>query len=249
LDEGVMQVFVSYSRQDSEFVDQLVRDLKSQGVEVWIDREDLRNRGGARWQEAIAQGIRDCDAFILVMSPRSAESRHVRQELSIAFEREKRVIPVVLEHGDFSAFEYQTSGLQWIDFTQAAYPPTLAALVGSLQEKPPEPQDEKVEPVPPLAQQLAGTWQLQGQNMGMAFSGQVTFYPNGGFAGTVGPLQVQAMWGFADPTMSRIVIQGQSTSPMGLAPYNVLLQITSVGWGTFNALASDGAQVAFQRIG
>ena len=254
-----MQVFVSYSRQDGPFVDRLVRDLETQGVDVWIDREDLRHQGGSRWQEAIAQGIRTSDAFILVMSSHSAASRHVRQELSIAFERDKRVIPVIAEHSDFSAFEYQISGLQWIDFTQEAYPQALAALLGSLggghspAPEPPEsgepPPREESPPTPPLAQQLPGTWLLQGQQLGVAFSGQVTFYPNGGFAGVVGPLQVQAVWAFTDPTMSRIAIQGQSTSPMGIAPYLVLLQVTAVGWGAFTALANDGSQVTFQRIG
>jgi hypothetical protein len=42
------QIFISYSRRDKGFVDQLVQDLGKNGFEVWIDWEDIV--GGESWR-------------------------------------------------------------------------------------------------------------------------------------------------------------------------------------------------------
>jgi hypothetical protein len=48
-------VFISYVRENRDVVDRLARELKSRGVTVWLDRNDIEP--GARWRDAIKNAI------------------------------------------------------------------------------------------------------------------------------------------------------------------------------------------------
>ena len=50
------QVFISYSRRDLPFVEQLVSDLKETGIDVWYDLSGLE--GGSRFGIEIQNAIK-----------------------------------------------------------------------------------------------------------------------------------------------------------------------------------------------
>lgn len=66
-------LFISYSRRDQEFVLRLATDLQDRGAQVWIDQGDIQ--GGEQWRESIAKGVQGCQAFVLVVSPDSINSK------------------------------------------------------------------------------------------------------------------------------------------------------------------------------
>lgn len=108
-------VFISYSRADSQFVDGLIGDLQQAGFPVWLDREAIS--GGAAWRGAISQAIRDCEAFLVVLSPQAVSSRNVTKELALADEHHRAIIPVRYQDCDVPPdVEYQLAGLQWVDY-------------------------------------------------------------------------------------------------------------------------------------
>ena len=76
------QVFISYSRRDLTFVEQLAADLKEAGLDVWYDLSRLE--GGVRWSRAIEKAIRDSQYMIVVLSPDSAELEWVEKEFLFA---------------------------------------------------------------------------------------------------------------------------------------------------------------------
>jgi TIR domain len=84
-------LFVSYSREDRPAVEQLATDLTQFGREVWLDE---RLEGGVEWWDEIVQRIRDCEAFLFVVSSTSSASRPCRAELAYALELDRPVIPV-----------------------------------------------------------------------------------------------------------------------------------------------------------
>ncbi len=113
------QLFISYSRQDRDFVDGLIRDLEETGLDVWVDREDIR--GGSQWRAAITQAIRDCDAFMVVLSPNSAGSKNVGRELELAADNHRPIMPILYQPCDIPAeFEYHFAGVQRIDFSDSS---------------------------------------------------------------------------------------------------------------------------------
>jgi hypothetical protein len=125
------KIFVSYSRRDSEFADRLIRELEERGFDAWVDREDIR--GGTAWRESISQAMRQCQAVIVVLSPRSAASPNVAKELSLADHHKRPIIPVSLEPFAIpAALEFQLAGLQMIDFTQAGFSDSVDKVVQAL---------------------------------------------------------------------------------------------------------------------
>ncbi len=66
------EVFISYSRKDTDFVRRLDEALKSRGREAWVDWEDIRPT--EEWMQAIYAAIDGADTFIFVL-PQSAVAK------------------------------------------------------------------------------------------------------------------------------------------------------------------------------
>jgi TIR domain len=65
------RIFISYSRRDFYFAEQLAVRLRRQGLEVWFDVHELEM--GSDWAAAIDRGIAECDTFVLVASRAALE--------------------------------------------------------------------------------------------------------------------------------------------------------------------------------
>jgi len=180
------QIFVSYSRKDKSFVDQLARDLQQSGVDIWIDRKGIE--GGERWRATIVDAIRACDAFLIVLSPQSVASDNVAKELALGDRHRRRIIPVLYQSCEIPPqMEYQLAELQHIDFV-AGYNEALGKLVRALGAHDfMPPTEEEIEPEPPqfppstptspppgLMQILPGTWQVQIGSTMTGIVGQMT---------------------------------------------------------------------------
>ena len=91
-------VFVSYSRADQSYVDELCGWLRHRGVVVWIDSEiDY----GTRWQTVVKDRLDACAAVLVVMSPAAEESRWVGREVDRAETRGKPIFPLLLDGTPF----------------------------------------------------------------------------------------------------------------------------------------------------
>jgi hypothetical protein len=124
-------VFISYSRADGRFVDRLDTELERRGFRVWLDRSDID--GGSAWRGEIAQAIRDCETFLLVFSPRAAESIDVAKELALADKYGKPILPVVLErHPIPDSMAYQLAGLQQIRISNTFFSAGFQRLLEAL---------------------------------------------------------------------------------------------------------------------
>jgi len=73
-------VFLSYASEDAVAAQRLAEALRSAGMEVWFDREELR--GGDAWDQKIRQQIRDCRLFVPIISA------HTEARLEGYFRRE-----------------------------------------------------------------------------------------------------------------------------------------------------------------
>jgi TIR domain len=68
-----LNVFISYSRDDIAFADQLRAALLAYDFAVTIDRESIRP--GEDWEQRLGLLIRDADTIVFVLSPASAGRR------------------------------------------------------------------------------------------------------------------------------------------------------------------------------
>ena len=108
-------VFISYSRKDTETVDDIAARLEADKFEVWVDREEIH--GGDLWREEIVDAIDNAYAFVLMLSPRAAASDNVRKEVDLAEGAAKKLVPVLLARTKLSSrLRYQLAGVQYIDY-------------------------------------------------------------------------------------------------------------------------------------
>ncbi len=85
--------FISYSREDSEFALRLAQDLKAAGAHVWLDQLDILP--GHPWDNAIEEALGQAVQMLIILSPESAKSENVRDEVSYALSQGKIIIPVL----------------------------------------------------------------------------------------------------------------------------------------------------------
>lgn len=86
-------VFISYSRDDIAFADQLDAVLGLHGFTTALDRSGIS--GGEDWKEKLGALIRDTDTVVFVMSPSSTVSEVCGWEVAEAVRLGKRIIPIV----------------------------------------------------------------------------------------------------------------------------------------------------------
>lgn len=80
------KAFLSYLRDDSKQVDCLAAALRCNGVEVWLDRDDIEP--GKRWQDSIRTAIHTGSFFLACFSSSYAQraKSYMNEELNLAIE-------------------------------------------------------------------------------------------------------------------------------------------------------------------
>lgn len=93
------RLFISYSSEDSQFVDELVHKLKLRSVDVWYDKYEIKI--GDSIVEKISDGIGASDWLLMCFSKASVKSKWVRQELNAAValtvKRGAFILPVLID--------------------------------------------------------------------------------------------------------------------------------------------------------
>src|SRR5712692_10434021 len=85
--------FFSYSREDTEFAQRLAKDLRASGAAIWLDRLDISP--GQQWDHAVENALENSSRLLVILSPSSVGSTNVMDEVSVALEDGKTVIPVL----------------------------------------------------------------------------------------------------------------------------------------------------------
>ena len=111
-------IFISYNHKDKDYAHKLTDDLQQKGFTVWID---TRLDYGSQWPHEIQKHLDTCDAFILIMTPRSFASEWVQSELQRAKRKLKPIFPLLLE-GDEPWLS--TESTQYYDVRESNLPDT-----------------------------------------------------------------------------------------------------------------------------
>jgi len=108
-------VFISYSRRDKSFVEELVKRLEAEGRDVWVDFEDIPF--ASEWWEEICEGIEGSQATVFVISPDSLDSKVCGLEVNYTAKNKKRLIPILYRQpGQDVTIAQDVSHLNWIYF-------------------------------------------------------------------------------------------------------------------------------------
>ena len=135
-------IFLSYSREDNDFVKKLKRDLESHGYSVWIDTDDIHT--GADWHSVIGTALQNSKALIAVLTAKYLVSKYCKNELFMASHQKKPIFPIMLETVDFSSKDgagvlLAVSSLNWTSFTgndsKSSYSKSFTKLLEGLKHE------------------------------------------------------------------------------------------------------------------
>ena len=126
-------MFISYAREDADFVARVSAALVEHRQAVWIDIEDIR-AGASDWRANVWRGIEGAKVMVFVLTPDSLASGVCGEELERAIELNKRIIPLLRRTVDDSVVPPALARPNWIptraddDFEQA-----IEALVAAIE--------------------------------------------------------------------------------------------------------------------
>ena len=78
---------------------EIAAQLEQTGIPVWIDRTGIS--AGSGWAEEIVAAVRRCSGLVVLCSSAAIGSRNVRQELQLAWDNDRPILPVLLEPVEF----------------------------------------------------------------------------------------------------------------------------------------------------
>src|SRR5215208_6795513 len=85
-------VFISYAREDQDFVRRLQDALEAHKRNTWIDWKDIPLT--AKWKQEVFSAIDNADSFAAVISPDFIVSKPCKDELDHAAQNHKRMVPL-----------------------------------------------------------------------------------------------------------------------------------------------------------
>lgn len=114
--DASLEVFISYSRADSDLARKLNEALQLQGKKTWFDQESIAS--GSDFKQEIYRGIENSDNFLFIISSKSVKSPYCKDEVEYAQQLNKRFVPIL--HQDVAAQEIHPAlaRVQWIDFNR-----------------------------------------------------------------------------------------------------------------------------------
>ncbi len=141
MSEASKAVFLSYASQDAEAAKRIAEALRSTGIEVWFDQNELR--GGDAWDQKIRRQIKECALFVPVISANTnaRPEGYFRLEWKLAVDRSHLLaddhpflFPIVIGdvHDATARVPEKFREVQWTRVRLDESPAELAARVARL---------------------------------------------------------------------------------------------------------------------
>ncbi len=127
-------IFLSYSRTDTEIMQKVKQTLLDADFNVWTD-EGIEP-GTRSWKRAIQQVILDTRCLICILSPDAAKSEWVLEELDYAQIQKKPVFLILARGDEQSSIPFGYSTHQWTDIRiEANYTKRINRLIVTAQRR------------------------------------------------------------------------------------------------------------------
>jgi hypothetical protein len=129
----VRQIFISYSRVDTEKAEWLINRLKRSfpDATIWYDKH-LKGRGGQNWWNTILDAIEESDIFLFLLSNESLASEYCQAEFTESQRLKRPFIAVQLR--DRTKIPASLSDYQYVDLVErGSTEDPYDDLVGSIQ--------------------------------------------------------------------------------------------------------------------
>lgn len=107
-------VFISYSSKELDIAVKVCSYLETNGIPCWIAPRNVD--AGGNYPSQIVAAIKNCEMLVLLASENTNASGHVSNEVSIAFDNKKIIIPFKLQQFNFTdEYLYFLGRKHWIE--------------------------------------------------------------------------------------------------------------------------------------
>lgn len=114
LSKNKYDVFISHSSKNKNVADAICANFEQRRIKCWYAPRDIV--AGESWPSAIKHGIEDSEILILVFSENANASRQVINEVSIAYNKGKTIIPFRISDTEMNDdFDYFLNRVHWMD--------------------------------------------------------------------------------------------------------------------------------------
>ena len=112
-------IFISYSRHDTDVVNEIVTLLEQEGYSIWIDRDGIES--GEDFKRVILKAIKESKVVLFFSSEHSNVSDWTAKEIGVAVKYKKHIIPIKLDDSNFNeAVEFDLINLDYIDYSKSS---------------------------------------------------------------------------------------------------------------------------------
>ena len=127
-----VRVFISYSRKDEDFAQELLVGLQIAGFEPYLDQHDIA--AGEDWEQRLGRLIEAADTVVFVISPDAVDSERCAWEVDRTIELKKRLLPIVFRRVDDALVPPRLQQLNYVFFDRPfSFAPSLQALATALR--------------------------------------------------------------------------------------------------------------------
>jgi TIR domain len=126
-----LKVFISYSRKDEDFAQELLAGLEIMGFEPYLDKHDIT--AGEDWEARLGRLIEAADTVVFVISPDAVASERCAWEVERTVNLKKRLLPIVWRRVEEAQVPPRLKQLDYLFFDRPLMSvPTLLALATAL---------------------------------------------------------------------------------------------------------------------
>ena len=157
-------VFISYSFEDKQEAESILRALESNDIRCWIAPRDIIP--GTPWAESIVEAIGDSRLLLLLLTDHSNDSLQILRELERASSEKLTILAVKRSVSPVKkSIIYYLGTHQWLDATDPILdeqlPRIVKAVKAGLKSEPPQTkifQENEHDPVPALENDLLSNY-------------------------------------------------------------------------------------------
>ncbi|MDX2162118.1 MAG: toll/interleukin-1 receptor domain-containing protein [bacterium] len=127
-------VFLSHSKKDRAYMEQVRDHLHASGLSVWVDESGLPP-GDSSWRRSIAKAITESGCLVVLCSPDANESQWVQREIEYAEELGRKIFPALLRGTPTDSIPFGYTGAQRVELDNpATYTAEMARLVKAIRD-------------------------------------------------------------------------------------------------------------------
>lgn len=123
-------IFISYSRKNTEIVKQYTKALKDAGLNVWIDEDGIES--GDEFKTKIVRAITKSKVFLFFSSVASNESQWTVKEVNVAVLLKKKIIPIKLDDSIYQeSVLFDLAGLDYVEHKKSGLDKSIGKVLSA----------------------------------------------------------------------------------------------------------------------